>query len=487
MPISSFLNLNRPKATTIPFKKTNTTCKLTTRCSDYIHKEKPTKKCHNEIIENIEAHFHNNIILKPCAIIDKTFFLEVFLERNAYRYLKNKFIAETEGKLRECILHALPNDIEKVEIQLTRSIELEEDEIMFKFGANVSHPKNGDIALEIYKKTSKGQDPKALAVAYKGAQALEIDRFILEEAQEPVAASYLRMNQSIGLKTEVDDSIDSTITLPIVDTPDGWSHQWNGNELTISFNESGIEESIQFIVEINEKNWPESQESVINNANPNFNSANDNLISQSDIEKANFDQELSLPPSIIANDNIDNDIANFENDMPLPPTITASSPQLLLQLEYVVCGGSYLNKYGLDKVINNDLREQSCSHKGLVELGIDKIGEVIDMTTIKFNDNKTLNLGRNNKETSMLSNYTALKTDGKSDSITPYGFSREHACLAIDNEEKVTISPIANSTKLPTYILDKRSATLLTDDVKLSVGSSLLVGCFVFKLVCKNI
>jgi len=486
MGITSFFNKSTPD--TILFNNTKTTCKLSTKCTDYISNKASTEKCNNELVDKIQEHLEKNKITKPCAIIEKTFYLEVLIDRNTYIYFEDEFKEVTVEKLRERILHALPNDIEKVDIKLSRSNELEDDEVMFKFGANVRHTDNDEKIIKIYKKTSMGHDPKALATAYKNEKALVIDRFILEEAQEPVAASIIA-NEYIALKTEIDDFIDSATPLPIVATPSNWTYEWEDNELTISFNDSGVEESIQFVVKVYEKNLapPGSVETVINNAGHNYSNHHDIDTLQVDIEEVNFDDHLPLPPSIIANDNIDNDIANFENDMPLPPTITALSPQLLLQLEYVVCGGSYLNKYGLDKVINNDLREQSCSHKGLVELGIDKIGEVIDMTTIKFNDNKTLNLGRNNKETSILSNYTALKTDGKSDSITPYGFSREHAYLAIDNEEKVTISPIANSTKLPTYILDKRSATLLTDDVKLSVGSSLLVGCFVFKLVCKNI
>lgn len=482
MGIKSFFN--KAVANTISVNNTKTTCKLTTKCSDYISNNKTTEQCNNELIDNIVFHLANNKITKPCAIIDKTFYLEVLIDRNTYIYFEDEFKEVTEGKLRERILQILPNDIEKVEIKLSRSNALDDDEVMFKFGANVRHTDHGNKVLEIYKKTSMGHDPKALAVAYKDEKALVIDRFILEEAQDPVAASIIA-NEYIALKTEVDDCTYAKTPLPIVATPNNWSYKWENNELTISFTDSGVEEHIQFVVKVYQENFVnlESEDVVINNVEHASTHFDDTNNCQLDIEEANFEDEMPAPPSIEAINHIEDEIANFEDDVPNRLSISALSPQLSVQLEYVVCGGPYLNKYGLEKVIQNNLREQSCSHKGLVELGVDKIGAVIDSTTIKFNDNETLELGRNNKEISTLSTYTALKTDGTSDIIAPYGFSREHASLTVDNDGNISISAI---TKLPTYILDKRSATLLTDDAELAVGSSLLVGCFIFKLACKN-
>lgn len=471
--------------TTISINNTKTTCKLKTKCTDYISNKEFTEQCNNQLVDKIGAHLDKNKITKPCAIIEKTFYLEVLIDRNTFIYFEDEFKEVTEEKLRERILHALPNDIAKVDIKLSRCNELEDDEVMFKFGANVRHTDNDDKVIEIYKKTSMGHDPKALAIAYKNEKALVIDRFILEEAQEPVAASIIA-NEYIALKTEIDDFNDSPTPLPIVATPSNWNYKWEGDELTIFFSDSGVEESIEFVVKTFEKNMSNADPEACVLHSENYIRDKDDIedYSSPEFEEVDFDAN-KIMPSIEAN--VDDNLADFEDEPAPRHTIFALSPQLALQLEYIVCEGGYLNKYGLDKVVKDNLREQNCDHSGLIELGINKLGAVIDKTVIESTDNETLNLGRNNKAIFPLSMYTALKTNGESDSLAPYGFSREHASLTLTEETKTLITPIANCNKLPTYILDKQSATLLTKETEVPAGSSLLVGCFIFKLVCKNI
>ena len=89
MGIKSFFN--KEVANTISVNNTKTTCKLTTKCSDYISNNKTTEQCNNELIDNIVFHLANNKITKPCAIIDKTFYLEVLIDRNTYIYFEDEF------------------------------------------------------------------------------------------------------------------------------------------------------------------------------------------------------------------------------------------------------------------------------------------------------------------------------------------------------------------------------------------------------------
>lgn len=479
MGIPSFFS--KKSSHTISTDHTQTTCKLTTKCSEYISEPDSTDECNNELVSKLEDHIKHHRITRTCAITDRTFYLEVLIDRNTYIYFEDEFKETTVDKLKQSILNALSDDIENVNIRLSRADELEDGEVMFKFGANVRHTDSDEKLIEIFKKTSMGHDSIPLAIACIGEKSLVIDRFILEKALEPIAASTIS-DMHIALKTEFNDS------LPIVTTPDNWSFEWKDNELIFKFTDAGVEESLHFLVKMYEENIPDSYKEtkepyVINNADINCAQENKNT---ADTEEVFFDDDI-LPVSQIASDVVDEPKVNFEDEQILPLTHCVQSPKLIFQLEYVVCGGDYLKKYGLNKLASSKgLREQKCTHNGLLELGISNLAEPTDSACILFDENGELHFGRKNPATASLSRYLAFKTSGESDSIAHYGFSRSHALLT-KYENKVTLTSLASTIKLPTYILDEDKVTKLSsEETEIEIGNSILAGCFIFKLIRKS-